>query len=182
MRIISGSRKGRRIDPPKDIIARPTTDFAKESLFDILAGYVDFSDVSVLDLFSGTGSISFEFASRGAVSVTSVENNRMQAAFIRRVAQELGFEAMQVVCADVFRFLKKNAGARYDVVFADPPYAMPELEKLPDLVVSAGLLTDEGIFVLEHSKKNDFSQRPDFFRHRNYGSVNFSFFKPHANL
>ena len=182
MRIISGSRKGRRIEPPRDIIARPTTDVAKESLFDILAGYVDFTDITVLDLFSGTGSISYEFASRGASSVTSVESNRMQANFIRRTAQELDFQSMQVVCADVFRFLKRNAGVRYDVVFADPPYALPTLESLPDLVVSAGLLSDHGIFVLEHSKSNDFSHRPDFLRHRKYGSVNFSFFTPNANL
>lgn len=189
MRIISGTRKGRHIEPPKGIVARPTTDFAKEALFDVLSGKVDFEESTVLDLFSGTGSISYEFASRGAKSVTAVESNRMQATFIRRVAETLEFDQIQVICGDVFNFLRGTAkGSQvavgtYDVVFADPPYALETLESLPDMVLDGGLLREGGVFVLEHGKRNDFTYHPACVDSRKYGNVHFSFFQVgNANL
>ena len=176
MRIISGIYKGRRIVPPPHIEARPTTDFAKEGLFNLLATRVDFDQVNALDLFSGTGSISLELVSRGCKSVTAIEQNEKHCAFIRKTCADLKINSLLLIRADVFRFMER-ARFRYDLIFADPPYMLKELTDLPDLVLGKGLLADDGLFVLEHSAKQKFDAHPNFVEHRNYGNVNFSFFR-----
>ena len=176
MRIISGKYKGRHFDVPRNFKARPTTDFAKENLFNILANMVDFDDMSVLDFFAGTGSISLEFLSRGCAAVTSVEMDAMHASHLKKLSSTLGDSAWYVVRDDVFRYIRRCPAA-YDLVFADPPYALKELKDIPDLVLDGGLLKDGGILVFEHGKDYDFSEHPNFFRHVAYGSVNFSFFE-----
>ena len=177
MRIISGLYGGRRFDAPKNLQARPTTDIAKESLFNILQNRIDFDGISALDLFAGTGSISFEMLSRGASHVVSVEMGRTQQQFIHKVGQELriGHEHL-LVRGDVFRYLK-SATQQFDLIFADPPYALPELPQLPELVLDGNLLKAEGLFILEHGKENDFSSHPRFKELRKYGAVHFSFFQ-----
>ena len=175
MRIISGKYKGRRISAPTNITARPTTDFAKEGLFNLLNNRIDFEDIRMLDLFAGTGGIGIEFVSRGAESVVSVEQNERQCAFIRKVCQELKIENLTLMKTDVFKFLKSGY-SKYDVIFADPPYELPNLNEIPDLVFAAGILKSDGLFVLEHSAKSNFSSHPNFSEHRHYGNVNFTFF------
>lgn len=157
-------------------MARPTTDFAKEGLFNLLNNRVDFEGIRVLDLFAGTGSISLECLSRGADRVTCVEQLPLHARFIRSVAQQLDADNMVVIQGDVFTWLQRSTGT-FDLIFADPPYAEPRLADLPDLVLGSGILAEDGLFVLEHSKKNDFSVHPHFVEERHYGNVHFSFFK-----
>lgn len=178
MKIITGTYGGRRFEAPRNLQARPTTDLAKQALFNILQNRLDFEDCRALDLFSGTGSISFELLSRGAGQVVSVELGRQQQQFIQKVAQELKVpvDRHQLVRGDVFRYLSSMLVRPFDFIFADPPYALPELSTLPELVLRQGLLTDDGIFVLEHGKENDFSQVPGFQELRVYGAVHFSFF------
>ncbi len=175
MRIVSGSLKGRRIQAPANLPVRPTTDFAKESLFNILNNRVDFEDIHVLDLFAGIGSISYEFASRGATSVLSVDNHAKCADFIKQTANRLLIENLHVVQADVFAYIAKTHQT-FDVIFADPPYDLPTLDLLPSLIFNHNLLNPEGYFILEHSEKYDFSTFPQFFELRKYGKVHFSFF------
>jgi 16S rRNA (guanine(966)-N(2))-methyltransferase RsmD len=175
MRIISGKYKSRRIEPPANITARPTTDFAKEGLFDILANRIDFEDIDVLDLFAGTGGIGIEFVSRGSRGVTSIESAERQCSFIRKTCSELKISNLSVIKTDVFRFLK-TCRMQFDIVFADPPYTLETLNEIPDLIFAQKILKPEGIFVLEHSAKNDFSSHPHFAEQRKYGNVNFSFF------
>lgn len=176
MRIISGKYKGRHFDIPRNFKARPTTDFAKENLFNILLNYTDFEDVTALDLFSGTGSISLELLSRGCSSVTSVEMDSLHFVHLRKSAALLKDDNWHLVRDDVFRFLRRCT-ASYDLIFADPPYALKELPEIPQIVMQSNILKEGGIFVFEHGKDNDFSNHPDFFRHISYGSVNFSFFE-----
>ena len=176
MRIISGKYKGRRIEPPHSITARPTTDFAKESLFNVLNNLIDFEEISCLDLFAGTGSISIELASRGCPSVLAIEQNDAHIAFIKKTIKLLGIETIFPLKVDVFRFLPTTTQT-FDFIFADPPYDLRTFEILPNLIFENNLLKDGGIFVLEHSKKNDFSAYPNFMQHRNYGNVNFTFFQ-----
>ena len=175
MRIITGQYKGRHFDIPRTFKARPTTDFAKENIFNVLTALVDFDGATALDLFSGTGSISLELVSRGCSHVVSVEQDREHHRFIRDCLKRLGTDACVPLRADVFRFLK-SCHMQFDLVFADPPYALKELVTLPNLVVDGGLLKPGGVFVLEHGKDHDFSQHPSFSDHRSYGSVNFSLF------
>ena len=175
MRIISGKFKGRRIEPPK-ITARPTTDFAKESLFNVLNNLIDFERVACLDLFAGTGSISLELASRGCPSVLAIEQNDAHIAFIKKTVKMLGIETIFPLKADVFRFLPTTAQS-FDFIFADPPYDLRTLELLPNLIFEHHLLKADGIFVLEHSGKNDFSAHLNFMQRRNYGNVCFTFFQ-----
>ncbi|MBK8883049.1 MAG: RsmD family RNA methyltransferase [Bacteroidales bacterium] len=177
MRIIGGKYKGRRIDPPSDFKARPTTDFAREGLFNILNNRIDFESVTVLDLFSGTGSISYEFASRGATSIHLIEKDMRHISGIKRIIRELDLENIKVIHIDVKAFLK-TCSVKYDVVFADPPYDLRWLSDLPDLVTGSGVIKEEGFFILEHPKNLSFKDHKLFFEHRNYGGVNFSFFKP----
>jgi 16S rRNA (guanine(966)-N(2))-methyltransferase RsmD len=155
---------------------RPTTDFAKEALFDILNNRIDYEETSVLDLFAGTGSITYEFASRGAKDITAIDINRRCQEFIRTTAATFGFSNITTVRADVFAFLG-FCKVQYDLVFADPPYDMKNISLLPDLIFNNKLLNDGGLFILEHSRDLNFSKHPAFMEHRNYGKVNFSFFK-----
>lgn len=162
---------------PRSFKARPTTDFAKENLFNVLKGYIDFDEEpTALDLFSGTGSITLELLSRGCSRVVSVEADSLHYSFICGFVEKLQDLNAFPVRADVFRFLSK-CREQFDFIFADPPYALPQLEQLPDIILSHHLLREDGLFVLEHGKTQDFSQHPHFVDHRAYGSVNFSFFK-----
>lgn len=176
MRIISGTYRGRHLSPPKNITARPTTDFAKESLFNLLQNRMDIEGTDMLDLFAGTGGIGLEFVSRGASSVTSVELAHVQQNFILSTCKQLGIRNLTLVRGDVFRFIK-NCNSRFDFIYADPPYALPELPTIPDLIFEQGILKDGGMLVLEHSKNNDFHDHPHFVDQRSYGSVNFTFFQ-----
>ncbi len=176
MRIITGQYKGRHFDIPRTFKARPTTDFAKENIFNVLQGYLDFDGSEALDLFSGTGSISLELVSRGCTKVVSVEADRDHARFIRECFKKLGEERDILIKGDVFKFLK-TCKQKFDFIFADPPYALKELAQIPDMVLEGGLLKEEGIFVFEHGKDNDFTSHPRFLEHRSYGSVNFSLFR-----
>ena len=175
MRIITGRYKGRHFDIPRTFKARPTTDFAKENIFNVLTQYVDFDGATALDLFSGTGSISLELLSRGCQQVVSVELDRDHHRFIQDCLKKLDTKACIPIRGDVFRFLK-SCRQQYDFIFADPPYALKELPEIPDLVIGRQLLKDGGIFVFEHGKDYDFSNHPHFLEHRSYGSVNFSLF------
>ena len=175
MRIIAGNLRGRRLNPPTTLPVRPTTDMARESLFNILNNYVDYDECAVLDLFAGTGAVSLEFVSRGAKEVMSVDINAQCVDFIKASAQQFGVQNLHVVRSDVFDLLKR-AYKKFDIVFADPPYALEELAKLPDLVFEKELLTPDGIFVLEHPREFQFEDHPHFWQHRHYGKVNFTFF------
>ena len=177
MRIVSGKLKGRVINPPKSLRARPTTDFAKENLFNVIASNVDIEGAAVLDLFSGTGSISYEFASRGAESVTSVEINAVHHNFIISTARVFGLVNIYPVKANSFLYLK-NCKRKFDMIFADPPYDINGIETIPELVFGGegGLLNEGGWLIVEHPREIDFSGHPHFLQHRIYGSVNFSIF------
>ncbi len=175
MRIISGTLKGRRLNPPANLPVRPTTDMAREGLFNILNNYVDYEDCSVMDLFAGTGAMSVEFVSRGVREVTAVDINNACTDYIKSEAQRLELRNLRVVRADVFDLLKR-ANRKFDIVFADPPYALEGLETLPDLVFEHQVLNDDGIFILEHPREYSFEEHPHFWQHRNYGKVNFTFF------
>ena len=177
MRIITGKYKGRHFDIPRSFKARPTTDFAKENIFNVLIQYVDFDEATALDLFSGTGSITLELLSRGCQQVVSVELDRDHHRFICDCLAKLdGHNACLPLRGDVFRFIK-GCKQQFDFIFADPPYALKELSTLPDLIFDKQLLKPDGLFVLEHGKDNDFAQHPQFVEHRQYGSVNFSLFR-----
>jgi 16S rRNA (guanine(966)-N(2))-methyltransferase RsmD len=175
MRIVSGKHKGRIITPPRNLRARPTTDFAKENLFNVLDNLVDITECDVLDLFAGTGSVGYEFASRGARSVTAVEINAIHYAFIRKTASELGFANFYPVKANVFLYLKSTT-KQFDIIFSDAPYDLPQSEDVIELVFSRGLLRAGGMLIFEHSKGKDFSAYPRFQQLRSYGSVQFSIF------
>jgi 16S rRNA (guanine(966)-N(2))-methyltransferase RsmD len=175
MRIITGKYKGRHFDIPRSFKARPTTDFAKENIFNVLVQYVDLDGADALDLFSGTGSISLELMSRGCSQVVSVELDRDHHRFIQDCLKKLQTNTCIPIRGDVFRFLK-SCKQQYDLIFADPPYALKELTTLPDIIFEKQLLKEDGVFVLEHGKDHDFSQHPHFKEHRQYGSVNFSIF------
>ena len=176
MRIISGKYRGRIINPPRNLRARPTTDFAKENLFNVLGNLIDFEACDVLDLFAGTGSISYEFASRGARSITAVEINAVHYNFIRQTASQLGIANLHAVKANVFLYLKACA-KEFDLIFSDAPYDLEGSERVIDEVLHRNLLRPDGLLIFEHSKKMDFSSVPEFWQLRSYGSVQFSFFK-----
>lgn len=177
MRVISGIYKHRRFDVPHTFKARPTTDFAKENLFNVLSNYFDFeSGVTALDLFAGTGSISLELLSRGCDKVVSVEKDPQHYAFICKVMKEIKTDKCWTVRGDVFKYISK-CREQFDLIFADPPYALPELADIPDKIFEYKLLKPEGLFVLEHGKDLNFEKHPHFSEHRHYGSVNFSFFR-----
>ncbi len=179
MRVIRGKYGHRRFDVPKSFNARPTTDFAKENLFNILSNRLDFEGLTAADLFSGTGGIALELVSRGCASVTSVEKRREHAAFIRDLSRRLNEEnTWRIMETDVFLFLQRNKDSRrFDFVFADPPYMLDRLDTLPDTIMESNILTEDGLFILEHPKDFDFSTHPRFVDHRAYGSVNFTFFR-----
>nr|WP_294936742.1 16S rRNA (guanine(966)-N(2))-methyltransferase RsmD [uncultured Flavobacterium sp.] len=181
MRIISGKYKGRRISPPKNLPVRPTTDMSKEALFNILNNHFNFSELKVLDLFAGTGNISYEFASRGCEPITSVDGDMGCINFIKKTAAEFEFDITPIK-NDVFKFLEKSK-ASFDIIFADPPYGMEqkEFEKVIQLVFENGLLEEDGMMVIEHSKHTKLNHMENFSFDRNYGGSVFSFFEFEQN-
>lgn len=176
MRIIRGKYGRRRFDVPRNITARPTTDFARENLFNVLENAGETEGRKVCDLFAGTGAISWEFVSRGAASVTAVEQAPVQSAFIRSVKEKLGDTALRQVRGDVFRFIERTQEA-FDVVFADPPYDHPRFAEIPSLILGSALVKPGSLVIIEHGKSHDFSRLPGFYRHLVYGLVNFSLFR-----
>lgn len=177
MRVITGKYRGRHFEVPRSFKARPTTDFAKENLFNVLRAYVDFDEEpEALDLFAGTGSITLELLSRGCSRVVCVEKDAMHYGFITSFLDKLQDKNCYPIKGDVFKYVEK-LHEQFDFIFADPPYALPNIQELPDIILERNLLKEDGIFVLEHGKTNDFSQHPRLVDHRAYGSVNFSFFK-----
>lgn len=177
MRIISGIYKSRRFDVPRSFKARPTTDFAKENLFNVLTNRIDFEDgITALDLFAGTGSISVELVSRGCDQVIAVEKDRDHYAFICKIMRELKTDKCIPIRADVFKFIQTNK-SQYDFIFADPPYELKNLNTIPDLIFNQNILKESGLFILEHGKQDNFEEHPHFIEKRVYGSVNFSFFE-----
>lgn len=176
MRIISGKYRGKTIFAGKDFNSRPTTDFAKESLFNILANSIDFETIKVLDLFAGTGGIGFEFASRGSIQVDSVEINFRQYEFIRKIAKDLQFDGFKAIKSDVMKYIEK-CPYKYDIIFADPPFDWEHTDKLPEAVFDAGIMAPDGIFILEHSRRISFAGNSRMYDHRVYGNLHFSFFR-----
>ena len=176
IRIISGKYKGRRIQAPKKLPVRPTTDMAKEALFNILGNQYHFSSVSVLDLFSGTGNISYEFASRGTPSITAVDGHYACLQFISTTAQSFGFD-IQTLKSDVFKYLERTH-TTFDIVFADPPYDMsvPDFLKIIHLIFEGNSLSRDGTLIIEHRKHTVIDDSPYFIETRNYGSSAFSFY------
>jgi 16S rRNA (guanine966-N2)-methyltransferase len=178
MRIISGWLGGRKIHPPNKMpYTRPTTDIAKEGLFNILQTRIDFDGAKTLDLFGGTGSISYELASRGASSLTIIEKDAVMYAFIKKNIAELKIENASVIRMDVFSFLS-SCNEKFDFIFAGPPYALTTIDKLPEIIVERKLIAAEGYFVLEHTPRNDYEKYEGFSFKRNYGTTVFSFFAP----
>jgi 16S rRNA (guanine966-N2)-methyltransferase len=175
MRIIGGKWKGRRFSPPKGFKGRPTTDFGRESLFNVLQHRVELDGARICDLFAGSGMVSLEFSSRGAASVTAVDQNPGAAKHIYKLFEDLEVPNGLIVRADVFAFLKRQ-NASYDIIFADPPYSHPHLLDLPEAVMDSGILEKNGLFILEHGDRIDLSQKRGFLEHRRYGQVHFSFF------
>lgn len=175
MRIISGTHKGRRINPPSNLNIRPTTDFAKESIFNIIRNHFNFNEIQVLDLFAGTGSISYEFASRGSKEVIAVENEMRCADFIRKAAEEYCFTGLRVVKSNVFSFLN-FCKQPFDIIFADPPYDSKGIETIPDLVFEHQVVKPDGWLIIEHSQAISFVKHLHFKELRKYGKVHFSIF------
>lgn len=176
MRIIGGTHGGRRFNPPPGLPARPTTDLAREALFNVLANSIELQGIAALDLFGGTGSVGYELASRGAASVTVVEQHGASVAFMKKMIGEFRMEdVVKVLKGEVASFLK-GAAEQYDFIFADPPYALPQLPALPGIIFEKGLLREEGIFVLEHDDMHSFEGTPHFRKAKKYGDTYFSFF------
>lgn len=177
MRVITGKYKGRHFDIPRTFKARPTTDFAKENLFNVLNSYIDWDAEPVaLDLFAGTGSITLELLSRGCSRVISIEKDPLHFKFIKSFIDKLQDLNAIPIKGDVFKYLSQ-CREKFDFIFADPPYVLTEISELPDMILERDLLREDGLLVVEHGKDHDFSQHPRFVEHRHYGSVNFSFFQ-----
>ena len=176
MRIIGGMYGGRRFNPPSKMpYTRPTTDVAKEGLFNVLQHQLDFSTLKTLDLFGGTGSISYELASRGVTNLTIVEKDRQMSQFIKQTAAALKIEGLRLVTFDVFRFLE-NCTETFDFIFAGPPYALKEIDRLPEIIFERKLLNSGGWFVLEHTPRNDYREFPHYRMSKAYGTTVFSIF------
>jgi 16S rRNA (guanine966-N2)-methyltransferase len=182
VRIISGKYKGRRIFPPKGLPVRPTTDMSKEALFNVLNNHFSFEGLKVLDLFAGTGNISYEFASRGSDNITSVDGDFGCVKFIKQVAEEYDFN-IAAMKSDVFKFLEKNNNS-YDIIFADPPYALDQktFERIVTLVFDQELLREDGMMVIEHSKYTKLDHMINFSFKKSYGGSIFSFFEINGNV
>lgn len=174
MRIISGKYKGKNLIVPKGLPVRPTTDYAKESLFNILNNSIDFQNLKILELFAGTGNIGYEFISRGAKNITSVDLEFKCIQFIKKMNKELGIEG-RVIRSEAFRFIKSNKD-KYNLIYADPPYEMDNIFLLPDLIFDKNILEENGLLIIEHKKEIDFSTSKNYSSTRKYGKVNFSFF------
>ncbi len=175
MRIIGGRLKGLRLNPPSNLPVRPTTDLAKEALFNILGNQVDFEELKVLDLFSGTGNMSFEFASRGVIEVVSVDRDFKCYQYVKSIAELHNLTQLKPVKEDVFKYLKREAD-RYNLIFADAPYDIPELKLIPQIVNDRELLEENGILIVEHPSTNKLDYYPNFTEQRKYGYSSFSFF------
>ncbi len=175
MRIIGGVLKGRNLKVPKGLPVRPTTNFASEGLFNILNNSVDFENVSVLDLFSGTGHIAIEFASRGCNDITAVDNHFNCLKFLKEVAADFKLP-ISTIKADVFSFLKSNT-KKFDIIFADPPYDLPNIPEIHQLVFEGKMLNEGGVLIIEHGPRIKMDELPFFLKHKKYGNVNFSFFE-----
>lgn len=175
MRIIGGTYKGKQLTAPKNLPVRPTTDFAKEGLFNILNNKIDFDDLTVLDLFCGTGNISLEFASRGAKKIYAIDKHTPCLNFVKDTAKALKLNSIFIERADVFKYLEKSHST-FDLIFADPPYELDNIASIHDLVFTHNLLNPDGILVIEHSSKTDLSTKQNYLETRKYGNVNFSFF------
>lgn len=176
MRIIRGKFGKRRFDVPKNITARPTTDFARENIFNVLENTLDFEGLTALDLFAGTGAISFEFVSRECSEVTAVEMANTQANFIKSVKQKLSADNLRVIKGDVFKFVE-TCSNKFDIIFADPPYDHPRFGEIPSLILNSQMIKPGTLVIVEHSRDYDFSELPHFSEQRTYGSVNFSLFQ-----
>ena len=175
MRIIRGKLKGKRINAPKSIKARPTTDFGKESLFNILENQISIDQISVLDLFAGTGNISYEFASRGANKIICIDHQKSSINFINDSAKTFDLP-IRAIKSDVFKFLK-NTEHTFDMIFADPPYDHTKSHEIPLIIFNSSILHNKGLLIIEHGFENDFSSHENFIEKRTYSRVNFSFFK-----
>lgn len=177
MRIVSGKYKGRRIQPPKNLPVRPTTDMSKEALFNVLNNHFNFTNLKVLELFAGTGSISYEFASRGCTPILCVDGDMGCVNFIKKTAKEFDFD-ITAIKSDVFKFLENHSGS-YDIIFADPPYGMTqkEFEKIVELIFEKELLNEDGMLVVEHSKYTKLQAMPNYSFQKNYGGSVFTFFE-----
>jgi 16S rRNA (guanine(966)-N(2))-methyltransferase RsmD len=176
MRIIRGTHRGRKITAPASLPVRPTTDLAKESLFNILDNHIYFDEIRVLDLYSGTGSIAYEFASRGSQLVVAVDINPGCVKFITETATKLGFDRLKAIRSASIGYLG-HCREKFDLIFADPPYELEGIEEVVKIVFEKGILNDGGWLIIEHGEAKDFSELPGFSQHRNYGKVNFSFFR-----
>jgi 16S rRNA (guanine(966)-N(2))-methyltransferase RsmD len=178
MRIISGKFGGRMVKPPANMpYTRPTTDLAKQGLFNILQNRISFEDIKTLDLFGGTGSISYELGSRGASDMTIIEKDNAMHAFIKKNIDAFGITNCKILKMDVFKFLE-TCTEKYDFIFAGPPYALGPIDELPKIVVSKELIADGGYFILEHTPRNEYTNFAGFSLQRNYGTTVFSFFEP----
>ena len=180
MRIITGNRRGKVIRAPRNLPVRPTTDFAKSALFNILNNHFDFEEIRVLDLFCGTGNISYEFLSRGCTNVTCVDNNSDCLRFVREFGEKNFPEKLHTIRSDAFRFIKK-CNSKFDIIFADPPFKMENVWELPDLILENNLLDENGWLILEHSSNSKPSCKSVINETRKYGHTSFSFFK-HKSL
>ena len=176
MRIISGTLKGKRFYPPKNIPARPTTDFAKEALFNILNNYFDFSEVKFLDLFAGTGSLDMEIFSRGCTDITSVDMSKISLGFIKKMSEEVKIPNHKIIFGDAVQFAK-NCTQQYDLIFAGPPYALEVIDEIPDIIFEKKLLKPDSLFVMETNQEHDFHAHPHFIQLKKYGTTYFWFFK-----
>ncbi|HEX7366665.1 MAG TPA: 16S rRNA (guanine(966)-N(2))-methyltransferase RsmD [Pelobium sp.] len=176
MRIVGGRLKGIRFNPPKNLPVRPTTDMAKEALFNILANQLDISELKVLDLFSGTGNISLEFASRDAVEIISVDKNFGCYSYLKNISKEQGIKQIKAIKADVFKFLNQET-EQFDLIFADPPYDLARIPEIANIVFDKNLLSKNGVLIVEHQSMQDLSAHPKFIEKRKYGYSAFSFFK-----
>jgi 16S rRNA (guanine(966)-N(2))-methyltransferase RsmD len=176
MRIISGKYRSRRFDVPSSFKARPTTDFAKENIFNVIANILEWEGLNALDLFAGTGSISFELISRGCKEVICVEKDNAHYDFIKKVKKELHADNLIPLKTDAFKYLE-SVQQSFDFIFADPPYSLNDLPRIPEIVLERHLVREGGVFVMEHARQQDFSSLPHFWQRRTYGSVNFSIFQ-----
>jgi len=178
MRIIRGNRRGRNINIPAFFKHRPTTDFAKEGLFNIIENMYSLENIKLIDIFTGTGSISYEFASRGCQNITALDKNKKYVWFVQKEFKKMypNEDFYNILHEDSLKFIK-NRPLNYDIIFADPPFDMPQLETIPDIIFNNPNLNPEALLILEHSNNNDFSEHPFFYKNKRYGSVNFSFFQ-----
>jgi 16S rRNA (guanine966-N2)-methyltransferase len=176
MRIIGGKLKGLRLNPPKNLPVRPTTDLAKEALFNILQNQIEFDSITVLDLFSGTGNIAMEFASRGAEKVTGVDRSIQCVHYLKDASRQHGLTQIEVYKADVFKYLDMET-EQYDLIFADPPYDLNKIPEIPKIIFDKKLLKPDGMLIVEHQSMQNLSNHPAFTEQRKYGHSSFSFFK-----